>query len=59
MQYIELTLQNTLRSSPFWDVMQRRLVVSCRRFRTNYWPHIQRSISPENGTDGLSRNVGK
>jgi len=30
------------RSSIFWDVMRRRLVVSYRRFATTYQPHLER-----------------
>jgi len=33
---------------------------SYRRFRTTYWSHLQRPycLTPEDGTDWLSRNVG-
>jgi len=33
----------TLRSSVFWDGMQRVLLVSYRRFGTTYWSHLQGS----------------
>jgi len=33
----------TLRSSVFWDVMQRMLLVSYRRFGTTYRSHLQGS----------------
>jgi hypothetical protein len=54
-------------SSLFWDVTQRRLVISYRRFGTTYRFHLQRSSKPrflldylthEDGSDRLSRNVG-
>jgi hypothetical protein len=58
-----------MRSSLFWDVTQCRLLISHRRFRTTYRWHFQRPsnprinsffdfLTPENGTDRLSRNVG-
>ena len=34
------------RSSPFWEVTQRRLVVIYRRFGTTYRSHLQGSSSP-------------
>jgi len=46
-------------SSLFWDFMERRFVVSYRRFGTSYRPHLQGSNSLHVWTDGLSRNVGK
>jgi len=33
----------TLRSSVFWDVTQRVLLVSYRCFGTTYWSHLQGS----------------
>jgi len=30
----------------FWDVMRRLLVVSCRRFGTTHWCHLQELSSP-------------
>ena len=32
-----------LRSAPFCLIMQRIVVISCRRFRTTYWSHLQES----------------
>jgi hypothetical protein len=64
--YISFTLI-CMRSSLFWDVTQRRLVVSYRRFGTSYRSQLQGSIFKgrtvdwlihEDGTDRLSRNVG-
>jgi hypothetical protein len=34
-----------MRSSLFWDVTQRRLVVFYRPFGTKYWPHLQAKSS--------------
>jgi len=34
-----------MRSSLFWDVMQRRLEISYRRFGTTCRPHLQGSSS--------------
>lgn len=31
-----------LRSSPFWDVTQHRLVFSYQCYNTTYWSHLQR-----------------
>jgi hypothetical protein len=46
----------------FWDVRQRRLVVSHLRFGTIHRSHLQRSCSPSkpylDGRDRLSRNFG-
>jgi len=50
-----------MRSSLFWDVTQRRLVVSYQRFGTTYRSHLQGSSSQtplKDGTNTLSRNVG-
>ena len=51
----------------FWVIMQRVVVIYNRRFGTTYWslPRISRILepiildAPEDGTDTLSRNVGK
>ena len=40
-------------SSLFWDIMQRRLVVSCRRFGTTYRSHLYL----EDGANSSSRNI--
>jgi hypothetical protein len=52
-----------MRSALFWDITRRRVVIVYRRFGTTYRSHLQGSGSPililENGTDTLSRNVGK
>jgi hypothetical protein len=37
-----------MRSSLFWDITQRRVVIFCRRFGTTYGSHIQGSRSPKN-----------
>jgi len=37
-----------LESLLYWDITQRRLVVSYGRFGTNYWSHIQGSSSQRN-----------
>ena len=45
-----------------WVTAQRVVVISYRRFRTTYRSHPQALfgfLNPENGTDKLSRNVGK
>ena len=44
-----------VRSSLFWDLTQRRLVLIHRRFGTIYSP----TFKGEDGTDGLSPNVGE
>ena len=47
----------------FWNVTQRRLVVSYRHFGTTYWPpsatvkQSKKCLTLEDGTDTLSRNV--
>jgi hypothetical protein len=54
----------------FWGITQRRVVILYRRFRTTYRSHLQGSrslrmvpfldfLTLEDGTDTLSRNVGK
>jgi len=54
-----------MRFAIFWDITQRIVVISYRRFGTTYPPHLQESnsrvkiIGLEDGTDRLSRNVGK
>jgi hypothetical protein len=63
-------LKLSLRTALFWGVTQRRVVILYRRFGTTYQSHLQGSRSQrrklvlefltlENGTDTLSRNVGK
>jgi hypothetical protein len=55
-------------SAPFWDILQRRVVILYRRFGTTYRPDLQKgqgfrffldSLTLEDWTDTLSRNVGK
>jgi len=38
-----------VRYLPFWDVTQRRLVLSCRRFGTTYRVHLRGSSGIKNG----------
>jgi hypothetical protein len=45
------------RSSLFWDVLQRSLVVSYLRFGTTYRSHLQGIL--EDGIYSLYRNIGK
>jgi len=50
------------RTALFWVITQRVVVISYRRFGTTYQSHPQGSrgpLNPEDGTDKLSRNVGK
>jgi hypothetical protein len=47
-----------MRSSLLWGIMQHRVVVLYRRFGTTYLSHLH-FVTLENGTDMLSRNVGK
>jgi hypothetical protein len=44
-----------MRSALFWDVTQRRVVILYRRFG----PIFKGQEVQEDGTDTLSRNVGK
>jgi hypothetical protein len=56
-------------SAPFWDITERQVVIVYRRFGKTYRSHLQGLGSPnlffldffivEDGTDMLSRNVGK
>jgi hypothetical protein len=56
-----------MKSVLFWDIMQRRVALLYRRFGTTYRSHLQGSrnqedfdfFTIEDGTDTLSRNVGK
>jgi hypothetical protein len=58
-----------MRSALLWDITQRRVVILYRRFGTTHRSYRQLSIStfcfsldfltPDDGTDTLSRNVGK
>jgi len=52
-----------MRTSLFWDITQCTVVISSRRFGTTYMSHIQVSkmffLTPEDGTDRLSRNISK
>jgi hypothetical protein len=58
-----------IRSALFWDITRRRVVIVYRRFGTTYRSHFQgsrvlekillRLLTLEDGTDTLSRNVGK
>ena len=50
-----------MRSALFWDITRRRVVIVYRRFGTAYKFHFQgsRVLNLEDGTDTLSRNVGK
>ena len=43
------------RTSFSWDVTQRRLVISCRRFGETYPSHL---LELEDGTVGLPRKIG-
>jgi hypothetical protein len=45
----------------YWDITQRRMAILYRRFETTYQSHLQESRvqTLEDGTDTLSRNVGK
>ena len=62
--YLPIYLPNHLRNALFWVITLRILVIPCRRFGTTYRSHLQRSrtqssFTIEDGTDRLSRNVGK
>jgi len=46
-----------MRSALFWDVMQRRVIISHRRFGTNYLSHIQGSKTPKSFLDFLNLEV--
>jgi hypothetical protein len=60
-----------LRIALFWDIVQRIVVISCRRFGTTYRSCFQGSRNPErkpffldlltleHATDTLYQNVGK
>jgi len=53
-----------MRIAFFWAITQRVVVIPCRRFGVNYRSHLQASRNLgfwtlADGTDGLSRNVGK
>jgi hypothetical protein len=48
-----------MRSALFWDITRRSVVIVCRRFGTTYRSHLLGLLTRENGTDTLSRNVGK
>jgi len=48
-----------MRIALFWVISQRVMVISYRRFGTNYRSHLQWTIIPEDGADRLSRKVGK
>ena len=48
-----------LRSALFWDITQCTLVTPYQLFGTIYQPHHQYILTLEDGTDLLSRNVGK
>jgi hypothetical protein len=50
---------NLTRSVPLCDITQHRVIILYRRFGTTYRSHLQGSRSLEDGTDMLSRNVGK
>ena len=41
-----------MKSPLFWDVTQRRMAVSYRRFGTTYRSNLQDSLTLEDGTDG-------
>ena len=45
-----------LRPSLFWDITQRTVVISCRRYGQMICPVF---MTLEHGTDRLSRNVDK
>jgi len=53
--------QKGFRTALSWDIRQRVVVNSCRRFGITYQSHFQwsRLFTPEDGTDRLSRNVSK
>jgi len=50
-----------MRTASFSVITQRVVVISYRRFETTYPSHVQGVKNPkdEDGTDRLSRNVGK
>ena len=49
-----------MKTAIFWVVTQRVGVISCRRFGTTYRvPSSGLKLTPEDGTDKWSRNVGK
>jgi hypothetical protein len=50
-----------VKSELFWGITQRQVIILYRRFGTTYRSHIQGSnfLTLEDGTDTLSRNVGK
>jgi hypothetical protein len=47
-----------VKSTLFWDITQRRMVVLYQHFGTTHRSHLQWSKSPFNGADKMSRNVG-
>lgn len=49
--WFQASVSVQMRPAHLWDVIQRRMIVCCRRFRTTY--------PIECGTDRLSRNVSK
>jgi hypothetical protein len=48
-----------MRSTLFWDITQRRVVILYRRFGTIIGPIVKGQEVQEDGADGLFRNVGK
>jgi hypothetical protein len=48
-----------MKSALFCDITLRHVVIVDRRFGTTYRSHLQRLLTLEDGTDTLSRNVGK
>jgi len=50
-----------MRAAFFWVIIQRVVVITYRCFGINYRSHLQGSKkkSLEDGTDTLSRNIGK
>ena len=51
--------QPFLRTAPFWVITQRVVVISYRCFSTLAPWGWEVQVEPEDGTDRLSRNVGK
>jgi hypothetical protein len=48
-----------LRTVHFWAIMQWVVVNTYWCFRTIYWSHLLGLLTPEDGTDTLTQNIGK
>jgi hypothetical protein len=59
--WLQASAAMLMRSALFWGIRQRRVVTLYRHFGTTYRYHLQEQyfLTLEDGTDTLSRNVGK